>query len=191
MKILIVGNGGREHALAWSCLNGAGVSEVLVAPGNAGTAAEPRVRNVNVAASDIAGLVQLAQKEKVDLTIIGPEGPLVAGVVDAFRFAGLHCFGPSRAAAQLEGSKAYCKEFLERHRIPTAAYRTFCRDDFDEDWLRAQAPPIVIKASGLAAGKGVVIAASLEEALGTVQEMFSGRHGEAGDTVVIEEFLQG
>jgi phosphoribosylamine---glycine ligase len=191
MRILIVGNGGREHALAWSCLKGAGVSEVLVAPGNAGTAAEPRVRNVNVAASDITGLVQLAQKEKVDLTIIGPEGPLVAGVVDAFRLAGLHCFGPSRAAAQLEGSKAYCKEFLERHRIPTAAYRTFCHDDFDESWLRAQTPPIVIKASGLAAGKGVVIAASLEKALGTVQEMFDGRHGEAGETVVIEEFLQG
>jgi phosphoribosylamine--glycine ligase len=191
MKILIVGNGGREHALAWRCAQGAKVTEVLVAPGNAGTAGEARVRNVNVAAADIAGLMQLAQDEKVDLTIIGPEGPLVMGVVDAFKIAGLHCFGPSRAAAQLEGSKAYCKEFLERHRIPTAAYRTFGREDFDEDWLRAQTPPIVIKASGLAAGKGVVIAESVEEALRTVEEMFSGRLGEAGETVVIEEFLQG
>ncbi len=191
MKVLIVGNGGREHALAWCCLNGAGVSEVLVAPGNAGTAGEARVRNVEVAASDTAGLVQLAKDEQVALTIIGPEGPLVAGVVDAFKAAGLRCFGPSRAAAQLEGSKAYCKEFLERHRIPTAAYRTFGREDFDESWLKAQSPPIVIKASGLAAGKGVVIAATIEEALGTVQEMFSGRYGEAGETVVIEEFLEG
>jgi phosphoribosylamine--glycine ligase len=149
------------------------------------------VRNVNVAPADIAGLVQLARAEQVALTIIGPEGPLVLGVVDAFKAAGLRCFGPSRAAAQLEGSKAYCKEFLERHRIPTAAYRTFGRDDFDDVWLRAQTPPIVIKASGLAAGKGVVIAQSLEEALSTVQDMFSGSHGEAGETVVIEEFLQG
>ena len=191
MKILIVGNGGREHALAWCCAKGAGVSEVLVAPGNAGTAAEPKMRNVAVSATDIAGLVRLAQLEQVALTIIGPEGPLVMGVVDAFKAAGLRCFGPSRAAAQLEGSKAYCKEFLERHRIPTAAYRTFGRDDFDDVWLRAQTPPIVIKASGLAAGKGVVIAASIEEALATVADMFDGRHGEAGETVVIEEFLPG
>jgi phosphoribosylamine--glycine ligase len=191
MKILIVGHGGREHALAWCCLNGAGVTEVLVAPGNAGTAAEPRMRNVAVAATDIAGLVRLAQTEQVALTIIGPEGPLVMGVVDAFKAAGLRCFGPSRAAAQLEGSKAYCKEFLERHRIPTAAYRTFVRDDFDQTWLGAQTPPIVIKASGLAAGKGVVIAESTEEALDTVQDMYSGRYGDAGDTVVIEEYLEG
>ena len=191
MKILIVGNGGREHALACCCLNAEGVSEVLVAPGNAGTAAEAKARNVDVLATDIAGLVRLAQSEQVALTIIGPETPLVMGVVDAFKAAGLRCFGPSRAAAQLEGSKAYCKEFLERHRIPTAAYRTFGREDFDADWLRAQSPPIVIKASGLAAGKGVVIAASIEEALATVEDMFSGRLGGAGETVVIEEFLAG
>ncbi|HEV7431664.1 MAG TPA: phosphoribosylamine--glycine ligase [Steroidobacteraceae bacterium] len=191
MKILIVGNGGREHALAWCCINAAGVSEVLVAPGNAGTAIETKVRNVPVAANDIAGLVRLANAENVSLTIIGPEGPLVMGVVDAFKAAGLRCFGPSKAAAQLEGSKAYCKEFLERHRIPTAAYRTFGRDDFDESWLRVQTPPIVIKASGLAAGKGVVIAASIEEAFTTVQNMFDGAYGEAGETVVIEEFLEG
>jgi phosphoribosylamine--glycine ligase len=191
MKILIVGNGGREHALACCCLNAAGVTEVLVAPGNAGTAAEPGARNVDVLATDIAGLVRLAQSEQVALTIIGPETPLVMGVVDAFKAAGLRCFGPSRAAAQLEGSKAYCKEFLERHRIPTAAYRTFVREDFDAGWLRAQSPPIVIKASGLAAGKGVVIAASIEEALATVEDMFSGCLGGAGETVVIEEFLAG
>ena len=191
MKILIVGNGGREHALAWCCSRAAGVIEVLVAPGNAGTAAEPRMRNANVAATDIPGLVQLAHAEQVALTIIGPEGPLVMGVVDAFQAAGLRCFGPSRAAAQLEGSKAYCKEFLRRHRIPTAAYRAFTRADFDTAWLRTQSPPIVIKASGLAAGKGVVVAASIEEALKAVQDMFSGRYGDAGDTVVIEEFLEG
>ena len=149
------------------------------------------MRNVAVAASDTAGLLRLARDEKIDLTIIGPEGPLVAGVVDAFRAAGLKCFGPSRAAAQLEGSKAYCKAFLERHRIPTAAHRSFGREDFDAEWLRAQVPPIVIKASGLAAGKGVVIAQSTTAALATVHDMFAGRHGEAGETVVIEEFLEG
>ena len=191
MKILIVGGGGREHALAWCCSRAAGVTEVLVAPGNAGTAAEPRMRNVNVAATDIPALVRLAQAEQVALTIIGPEGPLVMGVVDAFQVAGLRCFGPRRSAAQLEGSKAYCKEFLERHRIPTAAYRAFTRDDFDESWLRAQSPPIVVKASGLAAGKGVVIAHSVDEALTTVRDMFAGGLGNAGECVVIEEFLQG
>jgi phosphoribosylamine--glycine ligase len=191
MKILIVGGGGREHALAWCCREAPGVTEVLIAPGNAGTALEPRMRNVNVAATDIPGLVRLAQTEQVALTIIGPEGPLVMGVVDAFQVAGLRCFGPRRSAAQLEGSKAFCKEFLERHRIPTAAYRTFTRDDFDAEWLRAQSPPIVVKASGLAAGKGVVIAQSTAEALECVQSMFSGGYGSAGETVVIEEFLSG
>ena len=191
MKILIVGNGGREHALAWCCSKAAGVTEVLVAPGNAGTAAEPRMRNVNVATTDLAGLVKVARAEQIGLTIIGPEGPLVMGVVDEFQAAGLRCFGPSRAAARLEGSKAFSKEFLRRHGIPTASYRTFTRDDFDAAWLRAQATPIVVKASGLAAGKGVVIAPSIEVALETVQEMFSGRHGNAGATVVIEEFLEG
>ncbi len=125
MKILIIGGGGREHALAWKCAAEPGVETVLVAPGNAGTAAEPRVRNVAVDAEDIDGLVQLALAQQIDLTIVGPEGPLVAGVVDAFAAAGLKCFGPTRAAARLEGSKAYCKEFLQRHRIPTAGYRTF------------------------------------------------------------------
>jgi phosphoribosylamine---glycine ligase len=191
MKILIVGSGGREHALAWVCAASASVSEVLVAPGNAGTAGEPRVRNAGVGASDIPGLIALARAEAIDLTIIGPETPLVLGVVDEFRSAGLRCFGPSRAAARLEGSKAYSKEFLRRHGIPTAAYRSFTRQDFDATWLRAQRPPIVIKASGLAAGKGVVIAADAGEALATVQEMFAGKFGSAGDAVVVEEFLSG
>jgi phosphoribosylamine--glycine ligase len=191
VKILIVGNGGREHALAWVCAAAPGVSEVLVAPGNAGTAGEARVRNVAVAATDLDGLIALARRESVDLTIIGPETPLVMGVVDAFAAAGLRCFGPARGAAQLEGSKAYSKAFLRRHAIPTAAYRTFTRADFDLAWLRAQTPPIVVKASGLAAGKGVVIAASVDEAQRCIEDMFAGRFGDAGATVVVEEFLAG
>jgi phosphoribosylamine---glycine ligase len=191
MKVLIIGQGGREHALAWKCASSPRVSEVLVAPGNAGTAAEPRVRNVAVAATDIAALLRLASNERVDLTIVGPEAPLVLGIVDVFTAAGLRCFGPSRACAQLEGSKAFTKEFLRRHGIPTAAYRSFTRANFDAPWVLAQSPPIVIKASGLAAGKGVVIAASAAEAVATATAMFDGRFGAAGDTVVIEQFLAG
>jgi phosphoribosylamine---glycine ligase len=191
VKILIVGSGGREHALAWKCAQSAKVSEVLVAPGNGGTATEPRVRNVDVAAEDVAGLVALAKAERVGLTIIGPEAPLVIGVVDAFVAAGLRCFGPHKAAAQLEGSKAYTKEFLKRHGIPTAAYATFTRDNFDADWVRRQRAPIVVKASGLAAGKGVVIVDTAEEAIATAEAMFGGQFGSAGDQVVIEEFLPG
>src|SRR5437763_5991416 len=137
VKVLIVGGGGREHALAWKCAASARVTNVLVAPGNAGTAAEAKVRNVNVAAEDVAGLVQLAVSEQVDLTIIGPEAPLVAGAVDAFAARALKCFGPSRAAARLEGSKAFAKEFLRRHRIPTASSATFTRESFDAAWLRS------------------------------------------------------
>jgi phosphoribosylamine---glycine ligase len=191
MKILIVGGGGREHALAWRCAAASAVTEILVAPGNAGTAGEPRVRNVPVAADDIAALVALAQRERVDLTIIGPEGPLVLGIVDAFQAAGLRCFGPSRGAAQLEGSKAYSKEFLKRYGIPTAAYRTFRRENFDADWVRAQPLPIVVKASGLAAGKGVIIATTAAEAIAAAHDMFAGRFGPAGAEVVIEQFLPG
>jgi phosphoribosylamine--glycine ligase len=191
MKVLIVGGGGREHALAWKCAAAARVSEVLVAPGNAGTAAEPRVRNVGVAAEDIAALVQLARAERVDLTIVGPEAPLVAGIVDAFVAAGLSCFGPRREAARLEGSKAFAKEFLRRHGIPTARSSTFTRENFDEAWVRSQRAPLVVKASGLAAGKGVVIAATTEEALAAAQAMFAGQFAEAGREVVIEEFLEG
>jgi phosphoribosylamine--glycine ligase len=191
MKVLIIGGGGREHALAWKCAAEPAVSEVLVAPGNAGTAEEPRVRNVAIGAEDIDGLVQLALTEGIDLTIVGPEGPLVAGVVDAFAAKGLKCFGPSARGARLEGSKSFCKEFLQRHRIPTAGYRTFTQASFDEAYVRSRPTPIVVKASGLAAGKGVVIVDTHEEALRAARDMFAGQFGAAGTEVVIEDFLQG
>jgi phosphoribosylamine--glycine ligase len=191
VKVLIVGSGGREHAIAWKCAASARVSEVLVAPGNAGTAIEPKVRNADVSADDIPGLIRLAQSERVALTIIGPEAPLVAGIVDAFEAQGLKCFGPRRAPAQLEGSKAFTKEFLKRHRIPTASYATFTRETFDASYVRKQRAPFVVKASGLAAGKGVVIVDTAEEAIATAQAMFAGQFGAAGREVVIEEFLPG
>jgi phosphoribosylamine---glycine ligase len=191
MRVLIVGSGGREHALAWKCAASVRVGEVLVAPGNAGTGAEPKVRNVPIQAEDIASLARLARDERVDLTIVGPEGPLVAGIVDLFSEQGLACFGPRRAAARLEGSKAFAKDFLRRHRIPTASYATFTRESFDAAYVRRQRAPIVVKASGLAAGKGVVIAASADDAIATAQAMFDGRYGAAGQEVVIEEFLHG
>lgn len=187
----MVGGGGREHAIAWCCARSARVRQVLVTPGNAGTHAESRVRNVAVAATDVPGLVALARSEGVDLTIIGPEAPLVAGVVDAFEDAGLPCFGPTASASRLEGSKAFAKDFLQRHRIPSAAYRVFTRENFDPAWLRAQRAPIVVKASGLAAGKGVVIAETLAAAEVAAQEMLGGRFGAAGNQIVIEEFLEG
>ena len=192
MKVLVVGGGGREHALAWKLRQSAGVTEVLVAPGNAGTATEPGLRNVNVAADDCAGLLALAQREAVDFTLVGPELPLVAGLVDDFTAAGMPCFGPSKAAAQLEGSKAFSKDFLQRHRIPTAAHATFTDVDAASDYVRNQGTPIVIKADGLAAGKGVVVATDEAQALAAVNDMLSGNvFGEAGHKVVIEEFLQG
>jgi len=191
LKVLIVGGGGREHALAWKCAASPRVTEVLVAPGNAGTATEPRVKNVAVAAEDVAGLTALARRERVDLTIVGPEGPLVAGIVDGFESAGLRCFGPRAQVAQLEGSKAFAKDFLRRHGIATARSTTVTRESFDPPWLRAQPMPIVVKASGLAAGKGVVIATSVDEALAAVHAMFDGQFGAAGREVVIEEFLEG
>lgn len=191
MKVLIVGGGGREHALAWKCAQSSRVREVIVAPGNAGTQGEPRVRNAAVPATDIAGLLQLARREAVDLTIIGPEAPLVDGIVDVFQDAGVPCFGPSRLAARLEGSKAFAKEFLRRHAIPAAASRTFNKHDYDSAWLRTQRAPIVIKASGLASGKGVVIAETLEQADREARAMLAGRFGAAGAEIVVEEFLQG
>jgi phosphoribosylamine--glycine ligase len=192
MKVLVIGSGGREHALAWKAAQSPRVSEVHVAPGNAGTALEPGVRNVDIAAEDIAGLVRYARAEGIGLTIVGPEGPLVLGVVDAFQAAGLRCFGPSRLAAQLEGSKAFSKDFLKRHGIPTAAYGTFTRETFDPAWVLAQGNvPLVVKADGLAAGKGVVICGNPDEAVETARAMFDGRYGKAGDKVVIEEFLEG
>jgi phosphoribosylamine--glycine ligase len=191
MRVLVIGSGGREHALAWKLASSARVTRVYVAPGNAGTALEPKCENVTVASDDVAGLVAFAQGARIDLTIVGPEGPLVLGVVDAFAAQGLRCFGPSALCARLEGSKSFTKDFLVRHRIPTAAYARFTRATFDPAYVRAQRPPVVVKADGLAAGKGVVIAASHDEALAAIEEMFAGAFGSAGDTVVVEEFLPG
>ena len=190
-KVLIIGGGGREHALAWKCAQSPRVAEVLVAPGNAGTAREPRVRNVPIAADRLEELADLAASEGVQLTIVGPEGPLVAGIVDLFAARGLRCFGPRRAPAQMEGSKAFTKEFLQRHGIPTAGYRKFTREDFDPAWLATQRMPIVVKASGLAAGKGVIIAQTVQEAREAAESMLQGRFGESGHEIVIEEFLAG
>ena len=191
MRVLILGSGGREHAFAWKIANTPRVKAVFVAPGNAGTALEPGVRNVDIAADDIPRLIEFAKREKIDLTLVGPEAPLVIGVTDAFEAAGLRCFGPRKLAARLEGSKAFTKEFLRRHRIPTAAYATFTQANFDADWVRAQRAPLVVKADGLAAGKGVIICATTEEAIASAQAMFDGQFGAAGNTVVIEEFLEG
>ena len=191
MKVLIVGGGGREHALAWKCAQSPRVHEVFVAPGNAGTALEPKVRNVAIPADDIDALLAFAAREDVALTIVGPEGPLVAGIVDRFAAADRACFGPSRAAARLEGSKAFTKDFLERHRIPTASYAAFTKDTFDPAYIRAQRLPVVVKADGLAAGKGVVICETHEAAIETASAMLGGSFGSAGRTIVIEEFLSG
>ena len=191
MKVLIIGGGGREHALAWKCSQSPRVHEVIVAPGNAGTALEPKVRNVDIAADDIEALLDFATRQDIALTIVGPEGPLVAGIVDRFTAAGRACFGPSKAAARLEGSKAFTKDFLRRHRIPTASYATFTADDFDPAYIRAQRLPVVVKADGLAAGKGVIICETHEAAIDAATSMLGGSFGTAGRTIVIEEFLQG
>ncbi|MET0290040.1 MAG: phosphoribosylamine--glycine ligase [Pseudoxanthomonas sp.] len=192
MKLLVIGSGGREHALAWKLAQSLRVTEVLVAPGNAGTATEAKCRNVPVKVTDIAGLLQLAQDEGVALTVVGPEVPLVAGVVDTFRSAGLRIFGPTAKAAQLEGSKAFAKDFLARHGIPTAFYEVHTNVDAALAYVRDKGAPIVIKADGLAAGKGVIVAMTLEEAEAAVRDMLSGNaFGDAGARVVIEEFLDG
>ena len=191
MQVLIVGGGGREHALAWKCAQSARVDRVFVAPGNAGTALEPGVENLDIPADDIPALLDFARRNAIALTIVGPEVPLVAGIVDEFMQAGLRCFGPSRAAARLEGSKAYSKDFLRRHRIPTAAYANFTRDNFDPAYIRASRLPVVIKADGLAAGKGVVICETHDEAVAIAQRMLDGAFGAASHTIVVEEFLQG
>jgi phosphoribosylamine--glycine ligase len=192
MNILIIGSGGREHALAWKCAQSPRVDEVLVAPGNAGTAREAKVRNVAVSAEDIEALAALARAEKVALTIVGPEAPLVAGVVDRFNELGLPCFGPSAAAAQLEGSKAFTKDFLARHNIPTGAYQNFTDLEPALAYIREQGAPIVIKADGLAAGKGVIVAMTVEEAEAAATDMLAGgSFGEAGARIVVEEFLDG
>ncbi|MDR9498139.1 MAG: phosphoribosylamine--glycine ligase [Hydrogenovibrio sp.] len=192
MNVLVIGSGGREHALAWQCAQDKDVQTTFVAPGNAGTALEPGLTNVDIAVDNLPGLVKFAQDERIDITIVGPEAPLVEGVVDAFAEAGLKCFGPSKAAAQLEGSKAFSKDFLARHRIPTADYQVFTEVAPAHAYLDKVGAPIVVKADGLAAGKGVILAETLEQAKAAVDDMLSGnKFGEAGARVVIEEFLQG
>ena len=192
MKILVIGAGGREHALAWKLAQSSRVRGVLVAPGNAGTATEPKCRNVPVAATDIDGLLALVAREGVSVTVVGPEAPLVAGVVDRFRAAGHRIFGPTAAAAQLEGSKAFAKDFLARHGIPTAHYAVHTELDAALAHVRDKGAPIVIKADGLAAGKGVIVATTLAEAEAAVTDMLAGNaFGSAGARVVIEEFLEG
>jgi phosphoribosylamine---glycine ligase len=192
VKVLIIGSGGREHALAWKVAQSPKVREVLCAPGNAGTARESKTRNVALAVTDFAALIDLAKREQIELTIVGPEVPLVGGIVDAFEAAGLKCFGPRARGAQLEGSKAFTKSFLVRHGIPTAAYRSFTELAPAIDYARTRTLPIVIKADGLAAGKGVIIAPTLAEAEETLDRVLRQRQfGEAGATVVIEDFLVG
>lgn len=192
MNILIIGNGGREHALAWKARQSPLVKKVFVAPGNAGTALEDGIENVAISATDLTALVDFAKANEIGLTIVGPEAPLVIGVVDAFRKAGLKIFGPTQAAAQLEGSKAFTKDFLARHNIPTAEYQNFTEVEPALAYLKEKGAPIVIKADGLAAGKGVIVAMTLQEAEDAVKDMLSGNaFGEAGSRVVIEEFLDG
>ncbi|WP_019933391.1 phosphoribosylamine--glycine ligase [Oceanimonas smirnovii] len=192
MNVLVIGGGGREHALAWKAAQSPKVSKVFVAPGNAGTELEPQLTNVAISATDIPALLAFARQERVELTIVGPEAPLVAGVVDAFEAEGLAIFGPTAGAAQLEGSKAFTKDFLARQQIPTAAYQNFTEVEPALAYLRQQGAPIVIKADGLAAGKGVIVAMTLEEAEAAVRDMLAGNaFGDAGSRVVIEEFLEG
>ncbi len=192
MKVLVVGGGGREHALAWKIAQSARVSEVFVAPGNAGTALEPSMRNVPIAAEAVDELVQFAQQEHIDLTVVGPEAPLSRGIVDTFRAVGLRCFGPTQQAAQLESSKAFAKDFLARHQITTAEYANFTQIEPAIAYIQAKGAPIVVKADGLAAGKGVILAQTEAEAIAAVKDMLSGNaFGSAGSRVVIEEFLVG
>jgi phosphoribosylamine--glycine ligase len=192
MKVLIIGGGGREHALAWKAAQSPKVTKIFVAPGNAGTAREPKCENIAIPAEDVDGLLKFAQANKIELTLVGPEAPLVLGVVDRFKAASLRCFGPTKAAAQLEGSKAFTKDFLARHKIPTAAYGNFTDVGPAEALIEKMGAPIVVKADGLAAGKGVIIAETTGEAIAAVHDMLAGNaFGEAGHRVVVEEFLEG
>ncbi len=192
MNVLIIGSGGREHALAWKVAQSAKVSKVYVAPGNAGSSLEDKVENVAIDVCDIEGLIAFAKDSNVEMTIVGPEAPLVIGVVDAFEAAGLNCFGPREGAAQLEGSKAFTKDFLARHDIPTAWYQNFTEIEPAIAYVREKGAPIVVKADGLAAGKGVIVAMTLQEAEDAIKDMLAGNvFGEAGSRVVIEEFLDG
>ena len=192
MKVLIVGSGGREHALAWKASRSDLTSEIYVAPGNGGTALERDITNVEISAEDIDGLASFALKNKIDLTIVGPEVPLVLGITDEFKKKGLRCFGPSKDAARLEGSKDFMKDFLSRNNIPTALYKSFTDINLAKDYVKNHSIPVVIKADGLAAGKGVIIANSTEEAFEAIEQCMEDKEfGEAGSKVVIEEFLEG
>jgi len=192
MNVLVIGSGGREHALAWKAAQSSQVEKVFVAPGNAGTSTENKLENVAISVGEIPALVTFAKENNVELTIVGPEQPLVDGVVDAFQAAGLMCFGPSAKAAQLEGSKAFTKDFLARHNIPTASYANFTEIEPALAYVREQGAPIVVKADGLAAGKGVIVAMTLNEAEDAIKDMLAGNaFGDAGHRVVIEEFLTG
>ncbi|KID58031.1 phosphoribosylamine--glycine ligase [Pseudoalteromonas luteoviolacea] len=192
MNVLVIGSGGREHALAFKAAQNPSVKTVFVAPGNAGTALEPKLENVAIGVEDLDALVAFAKENKVELTIVGPEAPLVIGVVDRFRSEGLAIFGPTQAAAQLEGSKSFTKDFLARHQIPTAAYQTFTDIEPAIAYVKEQGAPIVVKADGLAAGKGVIVAMTEAEAEEAIRDMLAGNaFGDAGSRVVIEEFLEG
>ena len=192
MKVLVVGSGGREHALAWQCASFEEVEAVFVAPGNAGSALENKISNIEIGSEDIPALIAFAKQETIDITIVGPEAPLVLGIVDAFRAEGLAIFGPTQAASQLEGSKAFCKDFLQRNNIPTAFYQVFTEEAAAIMYVKEKGAPIVIKADGLAAGKGVIIANTEQEAFDAIHDMLQGnRFGDAGSRVVIEEFLVG
>ena len=192
MKVLVIGSGGREHALAWQCAGFEEVQHVFVAPGNAGTALEHKISNIEIESEDISALIEFAKSEVIDITIVGPEAPLVIGIVDDFRAQGLAIFGPTQLAAQLEGSKAFCKDFLHRNNIPTAFYQVFTEAESAIHYVKEKGVPIVIKADGLAAGKGVIIANTEQEAIDSIHDMLQGNlFGEAGSRVVIEEFLVG
>lgn len=193
MNILVIGNGGREHALAWKLAQSPKATKVFVAPGNPGTASEAKCENIAISATDVPALVAFAQNNAIALTVVGPEAPLAAGVVDAFRSAGLAIFGPTRASAQLESSKAFAKDFMARHNIPTAFYRVFSGEERTQalTYVREQGAPIVLKADGLAAGKGVIVAMTLSEAEAAVEDILGGKFGSAGARLVVEEFLAG
>ena len=192
MKVLIIGSGGREHALAWQCSQFKEVEHVFVAPGNAGTYLEKKISNIQIDPENIPELISFAKSEFIDITIVGPEAPLVMGVVDDFQDEGLAIFGPSKLASQLEGSKAFSKDFMHRNNIPTAFYKVFTESNLAIKYVKEMGAPIVIKADGLAAGKGVIIANTLNEAIVAINDMLEGnRFGEAGSRVVIEEFLKG
>ena len=191
-NVLVIGSGGREHALAWKAAQSSSVETVFVAPGNAGTATEEKCQNVDIDVMDFAAQIEFAKNNHVELTIIGPEAPLVEGVVDQFAAAGLRCFGPSKGASQLEGSKAFTKDFLARHNIPSADYQSFTEIEPALEYIQQRGAPIVVKADGLAAGKGVIVAMTVEEAEAAVRDMLAGNaFGEAGHRVVIEDFLEG